>query len=137
MTDLLISTECTEDSSSCNSNLLSARDRLRLEQEERSTARLQCWRQRQQEGRRSECTDVKQARLDRQRVHGEESVAFSGSIGVELDSEGSIMSTSTAHSNFEDITSLISSGISDSIPVLARSGSPPQCFTFSSWVDSY
>ena len=136
MTDLLISTECTEDSSSCNSNLLSARDRLRLEQEERSTARLQCWRQRQQEGRRSEWTDVKQARLDRQRVHGEESVAFSGSIGMELDSEGSIMSTCTAHSNFEDVTSLIPSGISDNIPVLARSGLPPQCSTFSSWVDT-
>ena len=38
-----------------------------------------------------------QARLDRQSVHGEESVAFSGSIGVELDSEGSIVSTCTEY----------------------------------------
>ena len=37
--------DATENSSPCNSvpmNLLSARDRLRLEQEERATARLQC-----------------------------------------------------------------------------------------------
>ena len=33
-------------------------------------------------GRRSEQTEVRQARLERRRVHGEESVAFSGSIGV-------------------------------------------------------
>ena len=59
------------DSSPCNStpmNLLSARDRLRLEREERATARLQCWCQREQEGRRSERTKVRQARLDRRRV---------------------------------------------------------------------
>ena len=41
--------------------------------------------------------EVRQARLDRQSVHGEESfmssVAFSRSISVELDSEGSIVST--------------------------------------------
>ena len=78
-------------------NLLGARDRLCLEREERAVARLQRWRQREQEGRRSEWTEVRQARLDRQSVHGEESfmssVAFSRSIGVELDSEGSIVST--------------------------------------------
>ena len=54
----------TEDSSPCNSvpmNLLSARDRLRLEREER------------------------QARLDRRCIHGEKfSVAFSRFIGIEL-----------------------------------------------------
>ena len=75
-------------------NLLSVRDRLRLEQEERATARLQCRRQREQEGRQSE---VRQARLDRRSVHGEESVEFSGSIGVELDSEVSIVSACTEH----------------------------------------
>ena len=79
-----------EDSSPCNStpmNLLSVRDRLRLEWEERVTARLQqCRRQREQEQRRSERTEVRQARLNRQRVHGEESsVVLNRSIGVERD----------------------------------------------------
>ena len=58
---------------------------------------LQHWHQREQEGRRSEPTEVRQARLDRRSVHGEESVVFSGSISVELDSEGSIVSTCTKH----------------------------------------
>ena len=84
----------TEDSSLCNStpmNLLSARDRFRLEQKERATARLQCWHQREQERTRLERTEVRQARLDRRHVHGEESsVAFGRSISVELYSEGSI-----------------------------------------------
>ena len=35
--------------------------------------------------------------VDRRSVHGEESVMFSGSIGVELDSEGSFVSTCTEH----------------------------------------
>ena len=77
----------TEDSSPCNStpmNLLSARDRLHLEQEERAIARLQRRRQREQEGRRSEWTEVRQARLDRRSIHSEESVVFNGSIGVKL-----------------------------------------------------
>ena len=52
---------------------------------------------RTREGRRSERTEVRQARLDRGRVHGEESVTFSGSIAMELDSEGSIVSTCTEH----------------------------------------
>ena len=60
-----------------------------------SGARLQ--RQREHVGRRSERTDIRQARLDRQRVYSEESVAFNGSIGVELDSEESIVSTCTEH----------------------------------------
>ena len=49
---------------------LSARDRLCLEREERATARLQHWHQRDQK-RRSEQTEVRQARLatDRQRTH--------------------------------------------------------------------
>ena len=68
-----------------------------VHQEERATARLQRWRQREQEGRQSEWTEVKQARLDRQSIHGEESVAFSGSIGVELDSVGYIVSACTEH----------------------------------------
>ena len=79
----------TKGSSPCNStliNLLSTRDRLRLEREERAIARLQCRCQR--EGRRSERTEVRQARLDRRSGDGEESVVFSGSISVELDSEG-------------------------------------------------
>ena len=53
------------------------------------------WHQRQQERRGSERTKVMHARLDRRSVHGEESVIFSGSIGVELDSEGFIVSTCT------------------------------------------
>ena len=52
---------------------------------------------RKQEGRQSEQTEVRQARLDRGRVRGEESVAFSGSISVELHSEGSFVSTCTEH----------------------------------------
>ena len=105
----------TEDSSPCNStpmNLLSARDRLHLEQEERAIARLQHWRQREQEGRRSERTDVRQPRLDRRHVHGKESVAVSGSIGVKLDiySEGPScqLALNIKHSKFEDSTALIS-----------------------------
>ena len=88
----------TKDSSPCNSTLiylLSARDRLHLKQEEKASARLQRRCQREQEGRRSERTEVREARLDRRSVHGEESAMFSGSIGVELDSEGSIMSGCT------------------------------------------
>ena len=83
-----------------------------------SGARLQHRCQREREGRQSERTEVRQARLDRRCVHGEESVAFSGSIGVELDSEGSIVSTCT-----EDVTSLINSSVTQ-IPVSAHSGSP-------------
>ena len=65
----------TEDSSPCNStpmNLLSARDRLRLEREERATTRLQRRRQRDQERRRSEQSEVRQARLNRRRVREHE-----------------------------------------------------------------
>ena len=61
----------TEDSSLCNStpmNLLNARDRLCLEREKRVTARLQCRHKRDQEWRRSEQTEVRQAKLDRQHV---------------------------------------------------------------------
>ena len=50
-------------------NLLSARDRLRLGREKRATAGLQRWRQREQEGRRSEQTEVRQARLDRRHMY--------------------------------------------------------------------
>ena len=82
-----------EDSSPCNS-MLSARDRLHLE------ARLQHRRQREQEGRRSEQTEVRQTRLDRRRVHGEEFVAFGESIGVELNSERSIVSACAEHYKF-------------------------------------
>ena len=81
-----------------------------MEREERATARLQCRRQREQEGRWSERTEVRQARLDRRSVHGEESVVFSRSIGVELDSEGSI-ARNIKNSNFEDVTSLIHSSV--------------------------
>ena len=81
-----------------------------MEREERATARLQCRRQREQEGRRSERTEVRQARLDRRSVHIEESVMFSGSIGVELDSEGSI-ARNIKNLNFEDVTSLIHSSV--------------------------
>ena len=75
-------------------NVLGARDRLCLKRGERATARLQRRRRGEQEGKRSERTTV---RLDRRSKHGEESVVFSGSIGVELDSEGSIVSTCTEH----------------------------------------
>ena len=53
----------TKDSLPCNStliNILSARDRLPLKREERVTAILQRWRQREQEGRRSERTEVRE-----------------------------------------------------------------------------
>ena len=78
----------TEDSSLCNStpiNLLSARDKLCLEREERSTARLQYRRQGEQERRRSEQTKVRQASLDRRCIHSAESSVASVSIGVEVD----------------------------------------------------
>ena len=53
------------------------------------------------------CSVQVDMRLDKRHVHGEEfSIAFSRSISVELDSEGSIVSTCTL--NFEDVTSLIS-----------------------------
>ena len=82
----------------CNStpmNLLSTKDRLHLEQEERTTARLQHERQNEQEQRQSEQTEVRQARLDRWHIQGEKSsVAF---ISVELNSEGSIVSTCTEY----------------------------------------
>ena len=55
-------------------------------QETDCVSRLQCRCQR--EGRRSERTEVRQARLDRRSGDSEESVVFSGSISVELDSEG-------------------------------------------------
>ena len=73
---------------------LNADESTECEREIASRARLQRRRQREQEGRRSEQTEVRQARLDRRRVHGEESVAISGSIGVELDSDGT---TCTEH----------------------------------------
>ena len=61
-------------------------------------ARLQRRRQKEQEQRRLEQTEVRQARLDRRHILGEEScVAFSRSISMELDSEGSVMSTCTEH----------------------------------------
>ena len=62
-----------------------------------SGVRLQHQCQREQGGRWSERTEARQARFDRQHIHGEESVVFSGSISVELDSEGSIVSTCTEH----------------------------------------
>ena len=44
----------------------------------------------------SPCSVQVDTRLDRRHIHGEEfSVAFSRSIGMELDSEGSIVSTCT------------------------------------------
>ena len=62
--------------------------------------------QKEQEQKQSEQTVVKQARLDRQCVHSEKSsVAFSRSIGMELDSEGFIVSTCT------QVTSLISDNV--------------------------
>ena len=52
--------------------------------------------QKEQEQKQSEQTVVKQARLDRRHVHSEKSsVAFSRSIGMELDSEGFIVLTCT------------------------------------------
>ena len=67
----------TEDSSPCNStpmNLLSARERLRLERERRATARLQRRRQREQGRRRSEQTEAK---LDRRRTQGRSPLSHS------------------------------------------------------------
>ena len=117
-------------SNSTPMNLLSARDRLHLEQEKRATARLQRQRQREQERRQSEQTKAKQARLDRRPVHDEEScVAFSRPIGMELDSERSIVPITEFlkmlhHSSVTYVYSYI--------PVSACSGFPLQCFTFSS-----
>ena len=113
----------TEYSSPCNSmpmNLLSVRDRLRLEQEERATARLQHWRQREQEWRQSEQTEVRQL---------EQHIELS--IGVELDSEGPIVSTCMEHLACEFWRCYITHQWYN-IPVSACSGSPPQCSTFSS-----
>ena len=76
-------------------------------------------------------TEVRQARFDRRRVHGEESIAFSGSIAVELDSEWSIVSTCT-----EPILKMLHHS-STHVPVSARSGSPPQCSKFSSTIQVY
>ena len=69
--------------------------------------------QREQEGRRSERTEVRQARLDRQPVHGEESVAFSGFISVELDSEGPSCQLAVNIKNFEAICYITRPLISD------------------------
>ena len=44
-----------------------------------------------------DCSVSANVRLDRRIVHSEESVVFNGSIGVELDSEGSIVSAYTEH----------------------------------------
>ena len=65
----------TEDSSPCNPtpmDLLNARDRSRVEQEKRATARLQRRRQRDQEQRPSEEIEVRQARVDRKRIRNHE-----------------------------------------------------------------
>ena len=63
-------------------------------------------------------SEVRQARLDR-RVHSEESVAFSISIDMELDCEGvrhvNLHALNIKNSNFDDVTSLFHSGISDII----------------------
>ena len=65
------------------------------------------------ENRRSEQTEVRQARLDRRSGDGEESVVFSGSISVELDSEGPScqLALNIKNLNFEDVTSLIHSSV--------------------------
>ena len=61
---------------------LNADESTECERQIASGARLQRQRQREHEGRRSEQTDVRQARLDRRCVHGEESAAFSGYISM-------------------------------------------------------
>ena len=69
------SQEFSMDSSLPNStprDLLSGRERLRLEREERATARLQCRCQRDRERRRSEQAEVSQARLERRRERDHE-----------------------------------------------------------------
>ena len=53
-------------------DLLSERERLRLEREERATARLQRRCQRDRERRRSEQAEVRQARLERRHEHDHE-----------------------------------------------------------------
>ena len=62
-------------------NDVHARDRLRLEQEERATARLYSIGTKENRSKGDQ-TVVRQARLARQRVHSEESSA--ASIDVEL-----------------------------------------------------
>ena len=73
-------------------------DRVWSEKKGLLLARLQRQRQKEQEQRQTEQTEVRQTRLDRRRLHSEESsVAFSRFISVELDSEGSVVSTCTEH----------------------------------------
>ena len=78
-------------------NLLSVKDRLHLEQEEMVTS---CWTAASAPNR----IKVRVIRVDRRQarrcVHSEDSVAFSRSIGVGLDREGSIVSTCTEHHEF-------------------------------------
>ena len=78
-------------------NLLSVKDRLHLEQEEMATS---CWTEASAPNR----IKVRVIRVDRREarrcVHSEDSVAFSRSIGVGLDREGSIVSTCTEHHEF-------------------------------------
>ena len=69
--------------------------------------------------------------MEERRIHGEESVAFSGSVAVELDSEGSIVSTCTEHYILKMLHHSSTYQLHN-IPVSARSGLPPQCSTFSS-----
>ena len=82
----------TEDSSPCNPtpmDLLSAKERLRLEREERATARLQRRHQRDQERRRSAEIEVRQARLDRQHVckHDRRAAEQSAASQARLDTD--------------------------------------------------
>ena len=81
----------------CHMNLLSVKDRLHLEQEEMATS---CWTEASAPNR----IKVRVIRVDRRKarrcVHSEDSVAFSRSIGVGLDREGSIVSTCTEHHEF-------------------------------------
>ena len=58
-----------------------------------------------------ERTEVRDARLDRLSVHGEESVAFSRSIGMELDSSSCQLALNIKYSNFEDGMALIPSSV--------------------------
>ena len=107
-----------------------------VEWEERATARLQqCQRQREQEGRRSERTEIRQARLNRQRVHGEESsVVLNRSIGVERDPSCQLalnINKLMLHVNLHwTLTSWCYVHHSSVTPISACSGLPPQCSHF-------
>ena len=96
---LLNVTHATEDFSPCNSTPINLPGETDCAWSEKKGLQLDCsigTKDNRSEG--DQQTELRHARLDRRHVHGEKSsVTFSRPIGIELDSEGSIMSTCTEH----------------------------------------